>query len=235
MRAALDHALYWARQREAFEARLLDQPLMRAVLADLALDWEGSLALGLRVARAFDGTTPEARALARLGVALAKFLNNKLTPGIVYEAMEVLGGMGYVEETPLPLLYREAPLNSIWEGSGNVICLDVLRTLRQEPLAGEALSAELGCASGQYRLYDQALKAHMERFPALPEEREARWYAESLARLLTASVLIRQAPPAVAEGYILTRLGGARGGVAGAVAGLDEAEILARVSPEGLG
>ena len=143
--------------------------------------------------------------------------------------MEAIGGMGYVEDTPLPLLYREAPLNSIWEGSGNVICLDVLRTLRRAPEAGEALSAELGAASGQYRRYDAALREHMGRFPRLPEEGEARWYVESLATLLTASVLIRFAPPAVAEGYVATRLAGERGRTAGALRGVDEAALLARI------
>ena len=233
MRAALGHALHWAVHRTAFQARLIDQPLMRAVLADLALDWEGTLALGLHVARAFDGTGPRDRGFARLGVALAKFLGNKLCPGVIYEAMEALGGMGYVEDTPLPLLYREAPLNSIWEGSGNVICLDILRTLRADPQAGEVLSDELGAGAGQYRAFDDALKAHIARFPNLPHEGEARWYAESLATLLTASVLIRNAPCAVAEGYIATRLSGARGRVAGAVRGLDVAVILARLGDQG--
>lgn len=195
MRAALDKACYWARHRTAFDRQLIDQPLMARVLVDLALDWEGALALGLRVAQSFDGTRPEDRAFARLGVALAKFLNNKSAPGVVCEAMEAMGGMGYVEQTGLPRLYREAPLNAIWEGSGNVICLDILRTLRSEPLAGDALGTELGAASGQYRQYDAALKTHIQRFPVLPDEGDARWYASSLATLLTASVLIRQAPP----------------------------------------
>ena len=229
MRAALDHAHYWARHRSAFQKRLIDQPLMRAVLADLALDWEGALALGLHVARAFDGRSERARAFARLGVALAKFLSNKLCPNLVYEAMEALGGMGYVEDTGMPLLYREAPLNSIWEGSGNVICLDILRTLRREPLAGEVLSDELGQASGENRRYDAALKAHMQRFPRLPDEAEARWYAESLATLLTASVLIRHAPAPVSEAYVGTRLTGERGRVAGAISGVDFSAILARL------
>jgi putative acyl-CoA dehydrogenase len=231
MRAALGHAAHWAGHRSAFQKRLIDQPLMRAVLADLALDWEGTLALGLRVARAFDGTAPEERAFTRLAVALAKFLGNKLCPSVVYEAMEVLGGMGYVEETGLPLLYREAPLNSIWEGSGNVICLDILRTLRREPAAGETLSAELFAATGQFRHYDAALKRHMARFPKLPDEAEARWYAESLATLLTASVLIRQAPGAVGAGYAGTRLAeGGRGRVSGAIGSVETEEILARLT-----
>lgn len=231
MRAALAQAAHWATHRTAFEARLIDKPLMRAVLADLALDWEGTLALGLRVAQSFDGTTPEDRAFARIGVALAKFLGNKLCPGLVYEAMEAMGGMGYVEETGLPLLYREAPLNSIWEGSGNVICLDILRSLKAEPLTGEALSAEFEAVTGQIHAFDTALKRHIAQFPRLPDEAEARWYAESLATLLTAAVLIRRAPPAVAEGYIATRLAGHRGRIAGAVQGLDTSAILERLAP----
>jgi putative acyl-CoA dehydrogenase len=202
---------------------------MRSVLADLALDWEGTLALGMHVARAFDGTSPRDRALARLGVALAKFLGNKLCPGLVYEAMEAMGGMGYVEDTPLPLLYREAPLNSIWEGSGNVICLDVLRTLAREPLAGEALSEELAQVAGQDRRFDAALRAHMQTFPKLPEEAQARWYAESLATLLTASVLLRHAPDAVSGAYVATRLSEPRGRVAGVIGGIDTGAVLARL------
>jgi len=229
MRAALDHASHWARHRSAFQKRLIDQPLMRSVLADLALDWEGTLALGMHVARAFDGSSPRDRAFARLGVALAKFLGNKLCPGLVYEAMEAMGGMGYVEDTPLPLLYREAPLNSIWEGSGNVICLDILRTLAREPLAGEALSEELAQVEGQDRRFDAAMRAHMQTFPKPPEEAQARWYAESLATLLTASVLLRHAPDAVAGAYIATRLSDPRGRVAGAIGGIDTGAVLARL------
>jgi len=229
MRAALDHASHWARHRSAFQKRLIDQPLMRSVLADLVLDWEGTLALGMHVARAFDGSSPRDRAFARLGVALAKFLGNKLCPGLVYEAMEAMGGMGYVEDTPLPLLYREAPLNSIWEGSGNVICLDILRTLAREPLAGEALSEELAQVAGQDRRFDAALRAHMQTFPKPPEEALARWYAESLATLLTASVLLRHAPDAVAGAYIATRLSDPRGRVAGAIGGIDTGVVLARL------
>jgi putative acyl-CoA dehydrogenase len=143
--------------------------------------------------------------------------------------MEALGGMGYVEDTPLPMLYREAPLNSIWEGSGNVICLDILRTLRREPLAGEVLSAELATVAGQDWRFDAAMQAHMQTFPRLPEEGQARFYAESLATLLTASVLLRHAPGAVAGAYVATRLAEPRGRVAGAVAGIDTGAVLARL------
>ncbi|MCZ4354182.1 acyl-CoA dehydrogenase family protein [Roseovarius aestuarii] len=230
MRAALSKAHHWAQNRTLTEARLIDQPLMRSVLADLALDWEGTLALGLHVARAFDGHTDRDRAFARLSVGLAKFIGNKLAPALVCEAMETMGGMGYIEDTGMPLLFRETPLNSIWEGSGNVICLDILRTLRKVPLSGDVLSTELGEVTGQYRQYDAALRTHMQRFPRLPDETQARWYVASLATLLTASVLMRHAPAPIAEAYIATRLDGARGPVAGAISGVDIDAILQRLT-----
>ena len=229
MRAALAEAHHWVRHRTAFQRRLIDQPLMQAVLADLALDWEGATALGLRVARAFDGSSEANRAFARIAVALAKFLNNKLCPGLVYEAMEILGGVGYVAESGLPMLYREAPLNSIWEGSGNVICLDILRTLARSPLAGEVLEAELQAVAGQSHAYDAALNTHRDRWPGLPPEAEARWFAESLARLLSAAVLLRQAPGAIAGAYADTRLGTPRGQVAGSMGAMDTSAILDRL------
>jgi putative acyl-CoA dehydrogenase len=149
---------------------------------------------------------------------------------VIGEAMEVLGGMGYVEDTPLPMLYREAPLNGIWEGSGNVICLDILRTLAKEPLAAEALDAELEAARGAEPAYDAALDAHRARWRGLPQEAEARWFAESLGHLFVAAVLTRTAPPAVSAGYALSRLGQPRGLMPGAVAGLDEAGLLTRLA-----
>lgn len=228
MRAALVEAHHWCAGRRVFQKHLIDQPLMRAVLADLALDWEGALALGLRVARAFDD--PAERGFARIAVALAKFLSNKRAPGVICEAMEVLGGMGYVEDTPLPMLYREAPLNAIWEGSGNVICLDVLRTLARDADAAAALHAELQAATGADPRYDAALREHAARWPGLPDEAEARWFSERLALLLSASVLIRDAPGAVADAYVATRVTGERGQVAGAVRGMDTKAILARLS-----
>lgn len=232
MRAALVEAHHWCSHRSAFQKRLIDQPLMRAVLADLALDWEGALALGLRVAGAFDGTRPEDRAFARIGVALAKYLANKRCITVTAEAMEVLGGMGYVEDTPMPMLYREAPLNGIWEGSGNVVCLDILRTLAREPLAAEALRVELQAALGLDRRYDAALAAQAARWPGLPPEAEARWFAERAAILLTASVLLRQGVGAVADGYVTTRVANDSGRTAGAVSGLDIAGILERLGPQ---
>ena len=229
MRGALAAANHWAVHRSAFQKRLIDQPLMQAVMADLALDCEGALALGMRVARSFDGTTPEDRAFARIGVALAKFLGNKRCPIVTYEAMEVLGGMGYIEETGQPLYYREAPLNGIWEGSGNVICLDILRTLAREPLAGATLRAELNAAKGNDRRYDAALGDHLERWSGLPPEGEARWFAERTALLLTASVLIRAGVAVVSDAYVATRIAGGRGHVTGAMAAPVPRELLARI------
>ncbi|SIO44949.1 putative acyl-CoA dehydrogenase [Rhodovulum sp. ES.010] len=228
MRAALREAHHWVTGRTAFQKRLIDQPLMRAVLADLALDWRGSLALGLHVAQAFDGDAPEDRAFARIGVALAKYLSNKLCPGVAVEAMEVLGGMGYVEDTPLPLLYREAPLNGIWEGSGNVICLDALRTLARVPLAAERLAAELDEGKGLDRAYDAALAAHRAQWPGPVPEAEARWFVERAALLLAASVLLREGTGDVAAAFVRTRLGGARGRLAGALPDWVDAGLFER-------
>ncbi|POF28973.1 acyl-CoA dehydrogenase family protein [Roseibium marinum] len=229
MRAALAEAHHWLTHRTAFQRRLIDQPLMRTVLADLALDLEGSLALGLHVARAFDGPRPEDRAFARLGVALAKYLANKLCPLVVVEAMEILGGMGYVEDTPLPLLYREAPLNGIWEGSGNIICLDALRTLAKLPLAAEVLDAELAAAAPLSPAYKTALDSYRHTWPRPPDPAEARAFTEHTALLLTASVLVRGAPEEIAEAFVRTRLLEPRGRMAGAVRGVDADGVLARL------
>lgn len=230
MRAALAESLHWVTQRTAFQRRLIDQPLMRAVLADLALDAEAALALALRAAQAFDTDGPEARAFARLAVALAKYHNNKLCPSVVAEAMEVIGGMGYVEDTALPWLYREAPLNGIWEGSGSVIALDILRTVRREPLALAVLEADLDAARGADRRYDAALEAHRARWTRGAEEAEARRYAESLATLLAAATLRMRAPSAVSAAYVATRLAGGCGRFAGASAIAEPGPILDRLA-----
>ena len=232
MRAALVEAAQWAAHRRAFGRRLIDQPLMRALLADLALEWEGAAALGLDVARAFDGEGDAPDAVSRAGVAAAKYLSNKRAPWVIAEAMEILGGQGYTEDTPLPMLFRESPLNAIWEGSGNVICLDLLRTLAKVPDAAPALEARLDAARGADPAFDAALAAHRARWPALPEEGEARWFTDSLGRLMAAAALIARAPAPVAEGYIATRLApGGRGQSMGAIGAVDEPAILARLDP----
>ncbi|MCT8160139.1 acyl-CoA dehydrogenase family protein [Pseudoruegeria sp. SHC-113] len=227
MRAALTEAHWWCAHRSAFQKLLIDAPLMRRVLADLSLDQEAALALGMRVARAFDGKSSEEAAFARIAVAVAKFLNNKRCVNVIYEAMECLGGMGYTDDTPLPMLYREAPLNSIWEGSGNVICLDILRTLSRDRLAGEVLLAELEAARGRFAAYDAALDGVVSELKAGVPEAEARRFSERLGDLLAACALMVSGPEALAESYVKRRLSGA-GQVAGSVAGLAEEEILAR-------
>lgn len=228
MRAALHEALHWACHRHAFGAALVDQPLMRSVLADLAMDVEAAVALAFMVAQAFDGTTEEDRAFARVAVALAKFINNKRAPGVIAECMEVLGGMGYVEETPLPMLYREAPLNGIWEGAGNVICLDILRTLAKDRLAHEALMTRLKSATGKNPHYDTALAVHHTRWPQSADEGEARWFCENLALLLSAAALLETAPEVIADGFIASRLSEHRGSVPGSLEMFQKDAVLAR-------
>ena len=138
--------------------------------------------------------------------------------------------MGYVDDTPMPLLYREAPLNSIWEGSGNVICLDILRTLSRDLEANEALAASLDAAKGADARYDDALDEHRSRWPGPPqEESDARHFAERTATLLAAATLIGMAPSPIAESYVAARLNRERGHIAGSVAGLDETAILDRL------
>jgi putative acyl-CoA dehydrogenase len=228
MRRALSEAAWWARGRKTFGSLLIDQPLMTAVLADLALDWIGALEAGLRVAHSFDQNTEEGeRSLARLIVALAKYWSNKRCGPVVLEAMECLGGNGFVEEGPLPLLYREAPLNAIWEGSGNVICLDVLRTLKRTPEALDRLLAELAEAGGSNRHYDAALVRATERFGGGVEEAEARRFVETLALLLQASLLLQHYPGAVADTFVLTRLAGDWGRTPGTLPKGTDAKAIA--------
>ncbi len=228
MRAALGHAHHWVSHRTVFQRRLVDQPLMQQVLADLVLDWEGATALALRVARAFDD--PTQAPFARVAVALAKFLNNKLALRVIGEAMEVLGGMGYVEDTPLPMLYREAPLNGIWEGSGNIICLDILRSLARDTACAEALHAALMAPKGASKPYDAALAQHQATWSEPPDDAQARRFAYETATLLTAATLIGAAPSAIADAFCATRLGMKGAPVAGAVPLCDPSSILARLA-----
>ena len=215
MRAGLTQAVHHATHRAAFGRTLVDQPLMRAVLADLAVESEAALALSLRLAAAQDravaGDEREA-ALLRIGVAAGKFWVCKRTPMHVAEALECLGGNGYVEESGLPRLYREAPLNSVWEGSGNVAALDVPRVLRREPESVEILLAELDLARGaDHRLdaYVGRLRAELADSAGLdPAELEtrARQLAERLALALQGALLVRHSPPAVADAFCASRL-----------------------------
>jgi putative acyl-CoA dehydrogenase len=210
MRQAVVQAVHHARHRSAFGRPLIEQPLMQNVLADLALEAEAALVLSLRAARSFDlAADPVERLLARVLTALAKYWVTRRTPRVAGEALECLGGAGYVEESAMPRLYREAPLNSIWEGSGNVQCLDLLRTLRKEPDARAVLFSEINQSRGLERHLDQRIlqleAAAVSGEP--PTEAQARRVVEDFALALSASLLLRCAPAMVAESYCVSRLG----------------------------
>jgi putative acyl-CoA dehydrogenase len=216
MRMALARAVNHTSHRRAFQKALLDQPAMRAVLSDLALEYEGAVALAMRTARAFDAEDESGRAFARLAVALGKYWLTKRTPGFVYECMECLGGAGYVEESPLPRLFRESPLNAIWEGSGNVIALDILRTLAREPAAMDAYVEEIAGARGASAVLDREAEALIDATArATPSEADARRTAERLGLVLQAALLARCGPPEVADAFIASRLGGGWGATYG--------------------
>ncbi len=235
LRQAVAQATHHAAHRSAFGRRLVEQPLMQNVLADLALESEAATALMLRLARAFDegGSDPRERAFARIATALAKYWVCKRTPHAIYEAMECLGGNGYVEESVLPRLYREAPLNAIWEGSGNVICLDVLRARVREPETVPALLDELRLARGGDRRLDAAVATlEGELASSADAEARARRLVERLAVALQASLLVRVAPPAVADAFCASRLGGEGHLTFGTLpAGTPFREIVERATP----
>ncbi|WP_299958459.1 acyl-CoA dehydrogenase family protein [uncultured Modestobacter sp.] len=234
VRAALTQAVHHARNRSAFGARLADQPLMQNVLADLALESEAATALAVRLAAAQDAGE---RDLLRLAGAVAKFWVCKRTPTAVAEALEVLGGNGYVEESGMPRLYRQAPLNSIWEGSGNVIALDVLRALGTGSPALAAVRAELELARGADPRYDAAL-AGLAAELADPDHLplRARRVAGRLALCLQAGLLLRHAPAAVADAFCATRLAGDWGGVLGTLPpGVPVRQLVDRAAVEPAG
>jgi putative acyl-CoA dehydrogenase len=210
MRRAVAEALHHARHRSVFGKVLVEQPLMSQVLADLALEVEAATALSFRLARAFDRADDRrAAAWRRLMTPVTKYWVCKVAPPLVTEAMECLGGNGYVEESALPRLYREAPVNAIWEGSGNVMALDVLRVLQREPEVVEVVMEELEQAAGD----DAHLKAALSRLRAILHEPRlldlrARALLEGLALVAAGAILRAHAPPAVADGFIATRLSG---------------------------
>ncbi len=233
MRQALAQATHHAEHRSAFGRRLVDQPLMKNVLADLALEVEGAVAIMVRLASAYDAAADNEteRAFARIATAVAKYWVCKRAPGMIYEAMECLGGNGYVEESMLPRLYRGAPLNAIWEGSGNVMCLDVLRALGREPGTLDALVSEIR-AAGDPTLDERADRIVKELGRGETVEATARRAVGEMARCLEASLLTRFAPPVLADAFAASRLGAERGSVFGELpGGLDLDAIIARASP----
>ncbi|MFJ3415023.1 DNA alkylation response protein [Streptomyces sp. NPDC086082] len=236
MRKTLVEAGHHARHRSAFGARLLEQPLMRNVLADLALESEAATTLTLRLAGAADrsvrGDDAES-AFRRIATAVGKFWVTKRGPAFTAEALECLGGNGYVEDSGMPRHYREAPLLSIWEGSGNVNALDVLRALTREPGTAEALFAELALAQGADARLDASVSRLKDELNQATET-SARRLVEHMALTLQASLLVRHAPAAVADAFCATRLAGDWGHSFGTLpdsADLDT--ILTRALPTG--
>jgi putative acyl-CoA dehydrogenase len=234
MRQSVAEALWHVRHRRAFGALLVDQPAMTAVVADLALESEAATAVSLRLARAHDEDASDAdRAFRRLATAVTKYWVCKRGPGHAYEALECLGGNGYTEAFPLARRYREQPVMAVWEGSGNVIALDVLRAIGREPDTLEAFDAEVSSARGIDPLFD----AHLESTRRLTQAvagselaaNQARRLVGALALSLQASLILRTAPGTVGRAFVAARLGEGRSTLYGELdPGTDLAAILAR-------
>jgi putative acyl-CoA dehydrogenase len=240
MRRAVSEATWHAAHRSAFGALLAEAPLMQAVLADLAVESEAATATAMRLAASVDGADdPQERALRRVALPVAKYWVCKRTPALVAEALECLGGNGYVEESGMPRLYREAPLNSIWEGAGNIQALDLMRVLAREPDAVAAWQAEVEAAKGADRRLDaclhdtEAALRDVARDPA-GSTHLARRLATRMALLLQGSLLARFAPAAVADLFCATRLDRPEGTFGALPAGFDVEAVIARATPEPL-
>lgn len=202
MRHGMVEAVHHARHRGAFGKDLVEQPLMRRVLADLALESEAATAAAIAVADALDRGD---HTLARMLTPVVKYWLTKRAPGHAAECLEVLGGAGYVEDSGMPRLFRQSPLNGIWEGSGNVICLDVLRVMRSAPDAVEALLSEVEAAAGVNAAFDAAVARTRDGLLEV-EEASARRFVETVAVLLQASLLLRHAPRGVGDAFVAARI-----------------------------
>ncbi len=236
MRQALVQAAHHAAHRSAFGGLLIDKPLMRNVIADMSVESEAATTLMMRLAGAIDraqaGDAQE-QAFKRLAVAVGKYWVTKRGPNVAAEALECLGGNGYVEESPMPRLYREAPLNSVWEGSGNVNALDVLRALGKEPTSVEAFFAEVDLAKGiDPRLDDAVAGLRAGLADATDIEVRARRLVERMALVLQGSLLVRHAPSPVADAFCASRLAGDWGHAFGTLPrGLDLSTLVERALP----
>jgi putative acyl-CoA dehydrogenase len=234
MRRALAEASWHVAHRSAFGGLLADKPLMQNVIADLAVESEAATALGVRLAAAVDDAhDPHEAALRRIALPLAKYWVCKRTPMMVAEALECLGGNGYVEESGMPLLFRESPLNSVWEGSGNVNALDVLRAMSREPEALNAWILEVGKAHGADHRLDRAITTVLESLADTSTlEAGARRLAGQMAACLQGALLVQHAPAPVADAFCATRLGTEYGGTLGTLPpGTDLASIVRRTTP----
>ncbi len=237
MRQAVAQALHHTSHRRAFQKRLIDQAIMTKVVADLVMESEAMLWLGLRLAATLDREreAEEERLLGRIATPVAKYWACKQAPGVVAEALECHGGNGFIETHLMARLYREAPLNGIWEGSGNVICLDVVRALQREPDCAAAFLNELRLARGASPLLDREIGALADVLPDLARnEGIARWVVERMAVALQASLLFRHAPSPLAEAFAQSRLGYRRSGHFGALPdGLPLRQLIERAAPPG--
>jgi len=230
MRQAVAQAVHYARHRTAFQKKLIDQPLMTHVLADLALECEAATALTFRLARAYDESDEISAVFRRVVTPAAKFWICKRAPFVAAESMEVLGGSGYIEDSIMPRLYREAPVNSIWEGSGNVMCLDVLRAIERTPNAAEVISHELDGSDARQKSFVSRLQERL-RASDRNDESQARVLVRDLVLALQAALLVKHSPTAVAEAFIASRLSDEGAPVFGALPrGLDLRAIAERAA-----
>ena len=234
MRQALANVLWHTTHRSAFQRKLIDQPLMRAVLADMAIESEAATALAFRIAQSFDEAPSDtgASAFQRIATPIGKYWINKRVVNFVYEAMEAHGGAGYIEEGIMPRIFRQSPLNSIWEGSGNVICLDVLRALTRERDTTAALIAELDGAKGAHADLDRVVEQVKSSVSAPADETKARRLVEQMALALQGAVLAKTAPSFVTDGFCATRLSDVAGfAYGGSGAKIDSDALIARATP----
>ncbi|MGE0063642.1 MAG: acyl-CoA dehydrogenase family protein, partial [Xanthobacteraceae bacterium] len=235
MRMAVAQAVHHTRHRLAFQKKLIDQPLMRTVLADMTLDVEGALAAVMRLCRSFDhaATDPQEAARARLLTPAIKYWVCKIAPALTYEAMECLGGNGYVEDGIMARLYREAPVNAIWEGSGNVMCLDVLRALSKDSEAALAVLKQLAAETADLAGAPETVSSIAGILGSGGAEAHARLAVERIALLAAAAALRASAPAFVTEAFARARLAGQRGATYGAAAVAEDAarKIVERAVP----
>jgi putative acyl-CoA dehydrogenase len=231
MRQAVAQAIHHAQYRTTFQKHLIDHALMANVLADLAIEAEAATLLALRLAQAYDDESEAALTFRRVATPAAKFWICKRAPTFAAEAMEVLGGNGYVEDFNLARIYREVPVNSIWEGSGNIMCLDVLRALARAPLAAGVLADEMRDAATADRRLAQFIDRMRAAAASTHDEAQARVFVRDLVVALQASLLIRHAPQMVADAFCASRLGGGSGTFGMLPPGVDARRIIARAAP----
>jgi putative acyl-CoA dehydrogenase len=225
--------LWHAAHRTAFQRKLIDQPLMRSVLADMAIESEAATALTFSIARSFDqGASEGAPAFARIATPIGKYWINKRVVNVAYEAMEVHGGTGYIEDGVMTRIYRQSPLNSIWEGSGNVVCLDILRAVGRDTRSAQALVTELENSRGASGLLDRAIDDVKAMLAGPPDEAFARRLAETMALALQGAILVRNAPSFVFDAFCATRLCDHPGLSYGAIdAKIDVDALISRAMP----